>query len=110
MGVCVRMMNGKIIITKDERGMDRNMIHLEDEEEGFFTGPYPEYNTMIMPFDRYQRLFLELKNNCPNMKNWRITAIVFIGMFTTLAIIHLHQWSFFQIILQRIRRRLLSRI
>jgi hypothetical protein len=64
---------------------------VEDGKEAFLLGPYPEHNTMILPFQKYNKMMMELRNKCPNAQNWRITALVFIGMFVILSAIHLHQ-------------------
>jgi len=108
--ICVRMRDGKIMIAHKgrpffpERGKD--VMVIEENEEGFLIGPYPANNVMIMPFDRYQRMFVELRKNCPNAKSWRITAIVFIGMFIVMSLIHLHQWSYFRDMMRQIHIRI----
>ena len=109
--ICIRIRDGKIMVARKGKPffpepLEKDVIELQDNEEGFLIGPYPMNNTMIMPFDRYQNMFMELRKNCPNARSWRITAMVFIGMFVVLSMMHLHQWSYFQDLLKDIRARI----
>lgn len=108
--ICIRLKDGKILIARKGKPffpepLDRDVMIIEENEEGFLVGPYPENNVMIMPFDKYQRMYLEIKNNCPSANNWRITALVFIGMFCVLSVVHLHHLTYFKDLLTHIRMR-----
>lgn len=97
--ICLRMKDGKILIGKKGKPffpepLNKDVIVIQPDEEGFLIGPYPNHNTMIMPLNQYHRMLLELKNNCPNAKSWRITALVFIGMFIVMMCIYLQQTIF----------------
>ena len=92
----MRIKDGKILVAKKGKPffpepIDKDVVVIKEDEEGFLIGPYPEKNTMIMPFNQYHKMLIELRNNCPNAKNWRITALVFIGMFVVMVCLYLHQ-------------------
>lgn len=94
--ICVCIKDGKILIARKGKPffpepLSKDIRIIEENEEGFIIGPYPELNTMVMRFDQYHRMCDELKHNCPNAKTWRITAVVFICMFIILAMMHLLQ-------------------
>lgn len=103
--ICLRMKDGKIMIARKGKPffpepLDKNVIVIRPDEEGFLIGPHPNHNTMIMPLNQYHKMLFELKNNCPDAKKWRLTAFVFIGMFIVMVCIHLQQtifsWKTFQ--------------
>ena len=105
--ICMRMKDGKILVARKGKPffpepLDKNVIVIKPQEEGFLIGPYPNHNTMIMPLNQYHRMLLELKRNCPNAKTWRVTAIVFIGMFVVMVCIYLQQSIFSQNIFKQI--------
>ena len=97
--ICISMKDGKIIIARKGQSIftgpiSKDVLVIGDNQEAFLVGPYPDKNIMIMPFDKYHRTIMELRNNCPNARNWKITASVFISMFLILSVIHLHQWVY----------------
>jgi len=97
--ICLRIKDGKILIARKGKPffpepLDKDVIVIHSDEEGFLIGPYPKNNTMIMPLNQYHRMLLELKNHCPNAKTWRITALVFIGMFIIMMLLYLQQSIF----------------
>lgn len=97
--ICVSVKDGKIIIARKGQSIftepiSKDILVIRDNQEAFLVGPYPEKNTMIMPFDKYHRTIMELRNNCPNARSWKITASVFISMFIILSAIHFHQWAY----------------
>lgn len=97
--VCIRMKDGKLLVARIGKPffaepLHKDVIVLQPQDEGFFVGPYPKHNTMIMPLDQYHRMLLELKNNCPNAKSWKMAALVFLSMFVVMMFIHLQQVIF----------------
>jgi len=93
--VGIWMKNGKIRITRINRPVSRrDVMMIGDHEEAFLVGPYPDKNVMITSFDRYHSLLMEVQNNCPNARNWQITAIVFMVMFVLMGCIQIHQSSY----------------
>lgn len=98
--ICVKIRDGKILIAHKGKPffpepLGKDVVVLDQEEaHAFLLGPYPEQNTMILPFQKYNKMMMELRNKCPNAHNWRITALVFIGMFVILCATHLHQWAY----------------
>lgn len=105
--ICVRMKDGKMLIARKGKPffpepVDKDVIIVADKNEAFLTGPYPQFNTMILPLSQYHRLIVELKNNCPNAKSWRITAIVFICMFVIMICLYLQQMFFSRDIFKQI--------
>lgn len=105
--ICLRIKDGKILIARKGKPffpepLDKDVIVIHPDEEGFLIGPYPKNNTMIMPLNQYHRMLLELKNNCPNAKTWRITALVFIGMFIIMMLLYLQQSIFSRNIFKQI--------
>lgn len=106
---CIRMKDGKIVVARIGKPffpepLHRDVVILSPQEEGFFAGPYPKQNTMIMPLNQYHRMLLELKNNCPNAKSWRVAALVFMSMFVVMMLIHLQQLVFSRNIFTRISK------
>lgn len=104
--ICLRMKDGKLLIA--QRGkpffpepLHKDTIFFHADEECFLTGPYPKQNTMIMPLNQYHRMLLELKNNCPHAKSWRMTALVFMGMFVIMVCIYFQQTIFSQLIFRQ---------
>ena len=93
------MKNGKIWVARKgvsifTEPLSKDTIVIDPEKEAFLVGPYPDKNIMILPFDKYHSMMMELKRNCPNAQNWKITAVVFIAMFILLCVIHLHHRIF----------------
>jgi len=105
--ICLRIKDGKILIARKGKPffpepLDKDVIVIRPDEEGFLIGPYPQQNTMIMPLNQYHRMLLELKKNCPNAKTWRITALVFIAMFIIMVLLYLQQSIFSRNIFKQI--------
>ena len=97
--ICLRIKDGKILIARKGKPffpepLDKDVIVIHPDEEGFLIGPYPQQNTMIMPLNQYHRMLLELKKNCPNAKTWRVAALVFIAMFIIMVLLYLQQSIF----------------
>lgn len=111
---CLRIKDGKILIAHKGKPFFREPLEkdvhvLHTEEECFLVGPYPQYNTMIMPLNQYHKMLMEIKNNCPNARSWRFTALVFIGMFIIMIGIYLQQIIFSRNIIMITWKKLLSR-
>lgn len=105
--ICLRIKDGKILIARKGKPffpepLDKDVIVIRSDEEGFLIGPYPKQNTMIMPLNQYHRMLLELKKNCPNAKTWQVTALVFIAMFIIMMCLYLHQTIFSRNIFKQI--------
>jgi hypothetical protein len=96
---CLRVHDGKILIAPKGKPffpepLHKDVIILSPQEECFLLGPYPQFNTMIMPLNQYHKMLMELKNNCPNARSWRWTALVFMSMFIIMTGIYLQQSIF----------------
>lgn len=91
--ICLHMKDGKILIVKKNKSepLHKDVVVINQEEEVFLIGPYPKQNTIIMPLNQYHKMLMELKNNCPNARSWRVIAIVFIGMFIVMVCIYFQQ-------------------
>ena len=105
--ICLRIKDGKILIARKGKPffpepLDKDVIIIRPDEEGFLIGPYPQQNTMIMPLNQYHHMLLELKKNCPNAKIWRLTAFVFIAMFILMMLLYLQQSIFSRNIFKQI--------
>lgn len=101
------MKDGKILIARKGKPffpepLNKDVIVIQPEDEGFLIGPYPSHNTMIMPLNQYHKMLLELKKNCPNAKSWRIVAFVFMAMFVVMVCIYLQQSIFSRDIFKQI--------
>ena len=97
--ICLRMKDGKIMIANKGKPffpepLGKDVIVIQGDDEGFLIGPYPKHNTIIMPLNQYHKMLLELKNNCPNAKTWRLAAFVFVSMFIVMMCIYLQQTLF----------------
>lgn len=97
--ICIRMQDGKIMIARRGKPffpepLSRDVVVIGENEEAFLVGPYPEKNVMILPFDRYHEMAMELQNNCPSAKAWRLTALVLLAMFLILSVMYLMQLSY----------------
>lgn len=105
--ICLRIKNGKILIAHKGKPffpepLSKDIIVINPNEEGFITGPYPQHNTIILPLNQYHKMVMEWKNNCPNARLWRITALVFIAMFIIMVGLYLQQTIFARNILTSI--------
>lgn len=91
--IYLRMKDGKILIARKKKPvpLHKDAVVVNQEEEVFLIGPYPRQNTIIMPLDQYHKMLMELKNNCPNARSWRMVAIVFICMFVVMVCIYFQQ-------------------
>ena len=99
--ICIRMKDGKIMVARRGKPffpepVSNDIITIGENEEAFLIGPYPEKNIMIMTFDKYHHMLMELRNHCPTSRSWKITAIVFISMFVIMMMIYLHQCFYAQ--------------
>lgn len=106
---CLRMKDGKVLIARKGKPFFPEPLHkdvmvLNPDKETFLIGPYPKQNTMIMPLDQYHKMLLELKNNCPNAKSWRVAAMVFMAMFVVMVFIYFQQTIFSQSIFRHISK------
>lgn len=84
--ICLRIKDGKILIARKGKPffpepLHKNVIVINPDEEGFLTGPYPKYNTIIMPLTQYHKIIKELKKECPSVKKWKILSFVSIILF-----------------------------
>lgn len=105
--ICLRLKDGKILVARKGKPffpepLDKEVLVVRPDEEGFLIGPYPHHNTMIMPLNQYHQMLLELKKNCPNAKAWRLTALVFIAMFVIMVLLYIHQSIFSRNIFRQI--------
>lgn len=105
--ICLRLKDGKILVAGKGKPffpepLDKDVLVVRPDEEGFLIGPYPQHNTMIMPLNQYHRMLLELKKNCPHARAWRVTALVFIAMFFLMVLLYLHQSIFSRNIFRQI--------
>lgn len=105
--VCIIIKDGKIHVTHEHKKypLSKESMVLNENENAFLVGPYPDKNTIILRFDHYHQMMNELRNNCPNAKNWRITATVFICMFVLLSILFLLQSSYCHDLLDYIKTK-----
>lgn len=97
--ICLRMKDGKLLIARKGKPFFPEPLHkdvmiIPPNQEGFLVGSYPKHNTIILPLSQYHKMLIELKNNCPNAKKWRVTAYVLIGMFMIMVVIYLQQTIF----------------
>lgn len=95
------MKDGKIRIAKIGKPffpepLNEKTLVIQENEELFLTGPYPNNNTIVMNFEKYKGLVEELRKHCPHLFIWKFFCIFFLLTSFSLGVLCLYFTGFIE--------------
>ncbi len=96
----VALKNGQIRIAKIGEPYFPEPLHpktmvIGEKEELFLTGVYPQYNTVLLNYEKYKKIMNVYNKYYAYIQFWKINTIVFLFLLLLICTIYLYQMDVF---------------